>query len=141
MSAEHTPGRLEQEQRKGSDGMWRTEIFSSEHGGVAAVCDWAPMPAVNGITGSFRAGNARRLVACWNACDGISTEALEIGAIQDRIASACGELYEAKKQCAELLAALKAMLDEDDGGRAADQARAAIAKTEAAAAAGAEAGA
>lgn len=55
------------------------------------------------------AENARRLAACWNACEGISTEALELGAIQDRIASACGELHEVKRQRGALLAAARTM--------------------------------
>lgn len=45
-----------------------------------------------------RIANARRLVACWNACDGIGTEELEAGSIQ-----------KLREQRDELLAALKAI--------------------------------
>lgn len=49
--------------------------------------------------------NARRLVACWNACEGISTEALERS---DVIASMQGERRRLETQRDDLLAALKA---------------------------------
>lgn len=94
MSEKHTPGRLaanpiQPNQIATADArreIARATILSSHH---------------------ETAANARRIVACWNACEGISTEALELGAIQDRIASACGELYEVKRQRDELLQAIK----------------------------------
>lgn len=70
--------------------------------------------------------NARRLVACWNACDGIITEELEAGAIQ-----------KLREQHDELLAALRGMLDAHavpssicKERHAYDEARSAIAKAE-----------
>lgn len=76
MSAGHTPGKLVQSHRKGSDGMHRTEIFSEEYGGIA-TCEWTPKNLGNGVTGTYREANARRLVACWNACGDIDTDELE----------------------------------------------------------------
>jgi hypothetical protein len=56
--------------------------------------------------------NARRLVACWNACDGYDTDALEsedlMTLFQCRTIS---RLMDAKAQRDELLEALKAMVE------------------------------
>ncbi len=80
------------------------------------------------------AANARRLVACWNACEGISTEALEIergmtGAVEKLLI----RKMEVEAQRDELLAALEWVLPliEDYDGPDSDEAkatRAAIAK-------------
>jgi hypothetical protein len=60
-------------------------------------------PIVDGCSEIYR-----RIVACVNACAGLSTEVLEQpGIIHHRIESACGELYEVKQQRDALLAALK----------------------------------
>ncbi len=66
MSAAHTPGRL----HTGGDGTivyaadgWavcNTTVFYTQHGGPKVA-----------------KANARRLAACWNACEGIDTEHLE----------------------------------------------------------------
>ncbi|WP_133306462.1 hypothetical protein [Pseudomonas sp. LS-2] len=58
-------------------------------------------------TGKPSEENARRLVACWNACEGIPTDALEKG----RISSDAFQLKEsrgdaAEQHCEELLIAL-----------------------------------
>ena len=89
--------------------------------------------------------NARRLVACWNACEGIDTYALELMtgdlSISNQITAIASRKPKGKKtayrtQRDELLAALKAMLthmgmDEDEWNKPTfDQARAAIAKVE-----------
>lgn len=66
-----------------------------------------------GDTEEQAAANARRLSACWNACAGIPTEALEDGsarAERDELREMTGgTFYEIKKQRDELLAALEAM--------------------------------
>lgn len=63
-----------------------------------------------GDTEEQASANARRLAACWNACDGIPTEALEDGsarAERDELREMTGgTFYEIKKQRDELLAAL-----------------------------------
>lgn len=51
---------------------------------------------------------ARRLVACWNACEGLSTEAVEFTIIRQR------EMLALKTQRDELLAALLMVRDADD---------------------------
>ena len=37
--------------------MYRTEIYSVEHGGIA-TCDWTPENLGNGVTGTYREANA-----------------------------------------------------------------------------------
>lgn len=74
--------------------------------------------------------NARRLVACWNACEGIDTEDLEAGSV-----SIIHKLHDATakrvlEQRDELLAALKDIEAYYPNSWAADTARAAIAKAE-----------
>ena len=59
--------------------------------------------------------NARRLVACWNACEGISTHALEVvvgmgASVGDKIAALETSERELMDQRDELLAALNGLL-------------------------------
>lgn len=63
MNAQHTPGRLTV---RGGYGIYSNDGKTP----VAGTCLPNSMPESD-------EANARRLVACWNACDGISTEALE----------------------------------------------------------------
>lgn len=68
--------------------------------------------------------DAIRLVSCWNSLIDLPQEALDGGWTRAGL-----EAYGIKmqRQRDTLLAALQAMLDEDDGGMEAEQARAAIA--------------
>ena len=65
MSAQHIQGRLEYGEDCDSE-WWIARVGSTEQ--IAYTVPVRP--------GVARA-NARRLVACWNACEGISTDALE----------------------------------------------------------------
>lgn len=62
MSAQHTPGPWLFSHREGADGMYRTEVFSAEHGGIA-TCDWTPKHCGNGVTATYREANARLVAA------------------------------------------------------------------------------
>lgn len=62
MSAAHTPGPWECKHRAGSDEMYRTEIFSAKHGGIA-TCAWTPKNCGNGVTATYREANARLIAA------------------------------------------------------------------------------
>lgn len=110
MSEQHTPGRLRVEKS--------TLIFANNAGGFCI--SQCPSPEAN----------ARRLVACWNALDGISTTAIEDAERSGSIA------YRVITQRDELLSALKhiegvAMADEwRDLPEIAKHARAVIAKVE-----------
>ena len=77
MSAAHTPGRLAHDQR----GYPYADLRSESGRGVAhtwGACSSQPKSAENykRRTDEDRA-NARRLAACWNACEQLSTEQLE----------------------------------------------------------------
>lgn len=91
MSSQHTAGEIRYEYEPGYCG----ELIAQDGMTIAAFVD-EPSEA-----------NARRLVACWNACEGISTEHLEDDAVrklmQDR------DLLLAQRD--ELLAELKKALD------------------------------
>lgn len=58
----HTPGPWVFAHRKCLDGMYRTQVFSGEHGHVAD-CAWTPKPCVNGCTETYREDNARLIAA------------------------------------------------------------------------------
>lgn len=134
MSAQHTPGRL-----------FVTE--SQEHWGrvnchITAEVDQAMIGSIWVNSTEQNRADARRLVACWNACDGIDTYALDLMtgdlSIKNQI-TATGKAHtkpthravEYRRQRDELLAALKALMSQTNSGELAealDKARAAIAK-------------
>ena len=62
MNALHTPGPWEAKHREGTDGDYRTEVFSAKHGGIA-TCDWTPKNLGNGVTATYREANARLIAA------------------------------------------------------------------------------
>lgn len=62
MSAQHTPGRLKVQHPHAGDRGWEVAFEP----GLEQVCQ------------NVSEANARRLVACWNACEGIETYALEL---------------------------------------------------------------
>lgn len=62
MNAQHTPGLWHYSHREGADGMYRTEVFSEQHGGIA-TCDWTPKHCGNGVTATYREANARLIAA------------------------------------------------------------------------------
>lgn len=62
MNAQHTPGPWHYSHREGADGMYRTEVFSEQHGGIA-TCNWTPKHCGNGVTATYREANARLIAA------------------------------------------------------------------------------
>jgi hypothetical protein len=73
MSAEqHTPGRLKVGQHLGSLSSFCIHMDVGDKGRGAEIVE-----AVCGLSTEQRLANARRLAACWNACEGIDTEDLE----------------------------------------------------------------
>jgi hypothetical protein len=74
MSTNHTPGPLSSAPQKGTPGnCWQAQIFNAGGMSIASM-DSTQDPAI-------ASDRARRLAACWNACErmGISTETLESG--------------------------------------------------------------
>ena len=65
----HTPGRMIVESCTNSIGYY----VASDQIEYDAVCDCTDLD------------NARRICAAWNACDGISTEALKAGVVKDML--------------------------------------------------------
>lgn len=95
MSTKHTPGLLVHD----TSGHPKPDVRAASGRAVAhtwMVCASTPKTA-QGYTNrqDEDRANARRIVAAWNACDGISTEALEAGAVAD--------LLEALKECMRAL--------------------------------------
>lgn len=76
MTDKHTPGKLTIQPYV--DAIYLLAEDGSEIASVADRCiDLRGMPP----------DNARRLKTCWNACDGISTEALEAGVVKALLAA------------------------------------------------------
>ncbi len=112
MSTKHTSGLLIAE-----DNNWDMSTLYSESGCVVAQC-----PISGDVTEDTqheyeeaKEANARRIAACWNACAGIRTEALENRAhllkAEDQqiteLEAQRDELLEALLKCARMAEALK----------------------------------
>ena len=106
----HTKEPWATEYRKTALGQYSQEVFDSE-GQVIASMAWYPVKVSETTTATNREANARRIVACVNACAGIPTEALEDGsarAERDQLREMTGgTFYEIKKQRDELMKALE----------------------------------
>jgi hypothetical protein len=90
MSEQHTPGRLH------AFTTYADHELRDEAGNFVAVVHRYGIP-----------GNARRLAACWNACEGLSTESLE----RSDVLSAMNQRHlMVSIQRDDVLAALKAVL-------------------------------
>ena len=96
MSAQHTQGKL-----KVVSTYAIPEIRDQEDHFVFAAGSASPQSFVN----------ARRLAACWNACEGLPTEKLEISPIFDVAMEAKRYLASVEKQRDELLEALREMAE------------------------------
>lgn len=98
MSAKRTPGLLKLHTKYPQD-----MVTPDGHYTVARTL---PQPTI-----AVAVANARRLVACWNACDGIDTDDLEAHSVNiihklhddaaKRVLSERDELLEALKECIE----------------------------------------
>ena len=62
-----TPGPWDTEYRKGENGMYGQDVFTSENGETIATIAWYPKPLGNGVTSTYRADNAAYIVAACNA--------------------------------------------------------------------------
>ena len=103
MSAQHTPGHVKVQHPHAGERGWEAAFEP----GLEQLCQ------------DITEANARRLVACWNACDGIETYALELMtgdlSIKQQITATgsakppkpTSKAVEYRRQRDELLAALK----------------------------------
>lgn len=126
MIGKHTPGRLNVAVEVfDNDGVPETVIQ-----GLGAAASVAVALDFGANNKGMREANARRLVACWNYCEGVSTEHLEKYGMPD-FAQKISDLREQRN---ELLEALKGVLAvasvriDDPRIAAFDAAREAIAK-------------
>ena len=97
MSAQHTPGPLyvgeinHRKQRADIDTATKDErVGYSTWRGLARTYGCEDFPSIGS---EIMEANARRIVACWNACLSISTEALEQGVLPEMMKAlkACNE--------------------------------------------------
>lgn len=96
MSAKHTPGR----------------IRYTRYGDIVTVPGDEAIAAIN-LSSDRHDEIGRRLAACWNVCDGISTEALQFvgqDLLDGEVKPLCDKLAEVLSQRDELLAALRQLL-------------------------------
>ena len=121
MSENHTPGRLAVTHNN-----WETSTIYSNGKEVARV----HIDSEASDDDEQHRDNARRLVACWNACEGIPTDMLEAMPFGPAALVPMYARLEAQRD--ELREALEFFLKWGRCQRAEDKARAAIAKTESA---------
>lgn len=103
--AAHTPGPLA-----------LTKIASPIYGSNGSmVAEGVGIGAMNSVyvatvTGRKRDADAERLVACWNACEGMSDPAVEISALRSRsngVPAMCAEVESLRAEVERLRAALQ----------------------------------
>lgn len=86
------------------DGIIAAEEMWFSHGGIALI-------ACNSkVDGRAAKANARRIVACVNACAGVDTDLLEAGELDKPTMLVIQENKDLKHRCDELLAALEGVL-------------------------------
>lgn len=96
-----------------TEGPWR-DLGSRQIGTAAGVvCEvWSSVGESDAERIEQADENVRRIVACVNACEGIGTDALIVPrSIQSRIESACGELYETKRDINVLIDQMRRIND------------------------------
>jgi hypothetical protein len=98
MSTEHTPGRLKVGQHLGSLSSFCIHMDVGDKGRGTEIVE-----AVCGLSTEQRLANARRLVACWNACEGISTENLEDNLPVIELAHLYNDVIEQRDQLLKVL--------------------------------------
>lgn len=98
--SKHTPEPWQTAYRERRDGTFLHEVFDANGETIASVA-WHRVVTPLGI-GTDRVDNARRIVACVNACAGMEDPEAEI--------------VNLKLQRAELLDALEELLEQDDAG-------------------------
>jgi phage tail protein X len=78
----HTPGPWRYGHLKGADGLYRTEVFSDEHGGIAS-CHWTPKHCGDGVTETYREANARLIAAAPDLLEALQVVLRDYTAVYD----------------------------------------------------------
>lgn len=100
----HTPGRLATDCADHDEPHQNIQLQIGNRTVATVWIDDAPVHDFN----AEQTANARRLVACWNACDGLYTESLERGMpLAEQIVDALNQRDSLREVNAELLAALE----------------------------------
>jgi hypothetical protein len=86
---QHTPGPWNATHRKGSDGMYRTEVYSAQHGGIA-TCDWTPKHCGNGVTETYREANAQLIAAAPDMLNALRSLLRHAERMQEVMGEECG---------------------------------------------------
>jgi hypothetical protein len=74
MNTAHTPGRLEVDEMPET----RYALFALRASHGPSIAEVLPLPDdTPGFVNGDASANARRLVACWNALEGVPTDAIE----------------------------------------------------------------
>jgi hypothetical protein len=109
--SEHTKGRIRIIEPAGANPCWLATVDEQDDGGDLICC------APDGEVSIDRwPANARRLVAAWNACEGISTEAIEAtGLLHDnftQMTNARVELERQRDEAVALISKLSGLLED-----------------------------
>jgi len=111
MNAQHTHGRLTTDESEHTEPYQDIWLMLGNRKVAKLSIDDAPVHDFNAEQRSF----ARRLVACWNACEGISTEALGLdGNLANGWRLATYAMRDAIAQRDKLLAALETLVGTQD---------------------------
>lgn len=95
-----------------TDGTWSIDKFGNIiAGGDTLLLGGVSTPMVAGASKDEAKENARRIVACVNACAGVDTDLLEAGELDKPTMLVMQENKDLKRSCNELLAALEAAVE------------------------------
>ncbi|UFW83910.1 hypothetical protein BjapCC829_28640 [Bradyrhizobium barranii] len=101
--SQHTQGRLNYAYPEKNDGViYFSLVVPYQPGQVVAVARSVLEP------------DARRLAACWNACEGLPTDRLESELIENTLSCNAGEIYELRAQLDAARAMLSAVMKKSD---------------------------
>ena len=85
----YTPGPWHATHRKGGDGMYRTEIYSTQYGGIA-TCEWTPKNCGNGVTATYREANALLIAAAPDMANALRSLLRHAERVNEVLAQECG---------------------------------------------------
>lgn len=100
MESKHTSEQL----ITGESNAFKVSLFAGKE--IVAIC--------NGLPGGQQGANARRIAACWNACDGMDTE--EVESIPIPLNRLARDYRSLRSQRDELMTALMALLSSENDG-------------------------
>lgn len=109
---------------------WRTDDAAGFPGDVMAGTEMVARTVICGIGHGIAHANARRIVACVNACAGVSTENLEDNAPVLELALRYNAVIKQRDDLLALMIEILPLIDHHGDARVSDRIRAAIANAE-----------